>query len=141
MQPTAAPTEQPEPKEEPEPTDVSTKENTRCKPVNGALVSAISEGPTVDGVGGLRNAQAVQSDDFESAYFVAADLQGEGLEGANDIGVWVTNDLQAPSSVYAVDEVAKEFSDWGDGGQTEAGFSINDDGAQEARGCAEAAGG
>jgi hypothetical protein len=46
----------------------------------------------------------------------------------------------APTSIYAVDEVAKEFSDWGDGGQTDAGFSINDDGAQEARACSEAAG-
>jgi len=141
-EPTAVPTEQPEPTEEPEPTEQPTVEaaDSRCEPVDDALVSAISDGLTIDGGGSLRNAQAVRSDDFESAYFVAADVQAAGLEGANDIGIWVTNDLAAPTSIYAVDEVAQEFSDWGDGGQTDARFSASDDGAQAARGCAEAAG-
>lgn len=138
------PTEEREPTEEPEPTDAPTEEpaaESRCEPVDNVLIGAIGEGLTVDGGGSLRNVQAVQSGDFESAYFVVADLQGEGLEGANDIGIWVTNDLAAPTSIYAVDEMAKEFSDWGDGGQTDAGFSTSDDGAQEAKECVEAAGG
>ena len=110
------------------------------EPVDDALVSTIGEELTVDGGGSLRNAQAVRSSNFEQARFVTADIEGRGLEGREDIGIWVTNDLEAPGSVHAVDEVGKEFSDWGDGGQTDARFSVNDDGAQEAREFVESAG-
>jgi hypothetical protein len=140
VQPTEVSNPTAEPTDEPEPTDQPIEEEAnRCESVDDALVSAISEGLTVEG-GTLRNVMAARSEDFENAYFVAADIQADGLEGSNDIGIWVTNDLDAPSSVYAVDEVAQEFSDWGDGGQTDAGFSTSDDGAQEARRCVEAAG-
>ncbi|HWH13285.1 MAG TPA: hypothetical protein VNT51_00955 [Miltoncostaeaceae bacterium] len=53
------------------------------------------------------------------------------------VGVWVTNDVssQGPGLVYAVDPFAEQFSDWGDGDQTDAGFSANDDGVDEAKAC------
>lgn len=140
--PTAAPTEQPEPTDVPEPTDQSiAEEANRCEPVDDALVDGISEGLTVDGGGSLRNARAVRSEDYEKVWFVAADLQGESLEGSEDIGIWATNSLTVGEGlIMAVGGYATEFSDWGDGGQTDAQLSINDDGAQEARGCVEAAG-
>jgi len=140
--PTEAPDPTDEPTEEPEPTAEPTEEASRCEPVDDVLFRAISDGLTISGGGGsLRNAQAVKSDDYEEVWFVAADLQGKNLEGSDDIGIWATNSLAAGEGlIFAVDEVAQEFSDWGDGGQTDAQLSINDDGAQEARGCAEAAG-
>lgn len=141
----AAPTQAPEPTVaatvEP-PTDAPTEEpvaDSRCEPVDDALVTALGEGLTVEG-GSLRHAQAVKSSDYEEVWFVAADIQADGLEGSDDIGIWATNSLtMGEGIVYSVDEVAKEFSDWGDGGQTDAQLSANDDGAQEARGCVQAA--
>lgn len=139
-EPTAVPTEAPptaEPTAVPEPTEEPAA-GSRCEPVDDALVSAIGEGLTVDG-GSLRNARAAKSGDHQEVWFVAADIQAGGLEGPGDIGVWATNSLTAGEGlVYSVDEVAKELSDWGDGGQTDARLSANDDGAQEAKGCVEA---
>jgi hypothetical protein len=141
---TDAPTEEPtaEPTDEPEPTEQPTEEEaeSRCEPVDDVVVDGISEGLTIEGGGSLRNAQAVKTDDHEDIWFVAADLQGPGLEGSGDIAIWAVNDLEAPSAVFAVDAVAKEFSDWGEGTRVNDAFGTSDDGAQEARGCAQAAG-
>lgn len=145
-EPTAAATNEPEPTDVP-PTAEPTKEpaeeevaNSRCEPVDDALVDGISEGLTVDGGGSLRNAQAVRSGDYKKVWFIAADIQGPGLEGSEDIGIWATNSLVGEGLIMAVGGYATEFSDWGDGGQTDAQLSTSDDGAQEARGCVEAAG-
>lgn len=106
---------------------------TRCEAAPVAVVTAISTGL---GSGlTLRNAQMVRSDDFEEAYFVSADLQGPGLEGDDDVATWVTNNRSGGGLIFAVSAVAREFSDWGDGGQTDAGFSMSDDGADESAAC------
>ena len=39
----------------------------------------------------------------------------------------------------SVDEYAKEFSDWADGGRSDAQLSVSDDGADESRQCVSAA--
>ena len=115
---------------------------SRCQDAQQALVSAVSTGldagqtiPSTSQLS-LRNAKVVKSSDFESAYFFAADLQGVGLEGSNEIGLWVSNKVDGTGSVYAVDAVANEFSVWEDGRTTEAAFSSSDDGAAEAKACA-----
>jgi len=41
-------------------------------------------------------------------------------------------------SVFAVDAVANEFSDWGDGRTTDAQFSSSGDAADDANACAAA---
>ena len=46
------------------------------------------------------------------------------------------NDLYEPNLILSVNEAAKEFSGWGDGGETDAHFSTSDDGASEAEDCA-----
>jgi hypothetical protein len=110
---------------------------SRCVAVPKGLVDAIEEGLTVQGGGTLRNARAVKSEDFNNVYMVAAELQGAGLEGADDIGVWATNGLQAGEGlIFAVDAVAKEFSGWGDADRTDAQITQAADGAQEAADCA-----
>jgi hypothetical protein len=108
--------------------------SSRCQEAQPALVSAISTG--LDTGLSLRNAKVVKSNDFDNAYFFAADLQGSGLEGPSDVALWVTNRLDGTGSVYAVDAVANEFSDWGDGRTTDSHFSSSDDGADEAKACA-----
>jgi hypothetical protein len=76
----------------------------------------------------------VRSGDYEKAYFVAADIEGPGLDG-RQVGVWVTDDLGSGGLTYSVNDVAKEFSVWGDGGKTDAQFSMVDSGARAAETC------
>jgi len=86
---------------------------------------------------------AVRSDDFELDWFVAVQLQGEGFESGH-IAVFATNAMDEdgedkPGQMFAVGAFANEFSDLGDGGDTQAGFSRSNDGASIAEGCVEAA--
>jgi hypothetical protein len=105
--------------------------SSRCEPASAALVSAIEAGLTVTGGGSLSNAFIVRSGDFENVYFVAAQIEGEGMGGA--VGVWATNGPNGDGSIFSADAFAAEFSDWGDG----PGFNLSDDGLAEARDCAE----
>ena len=80
----------------------------------------------------MSNAYIVQSGDFENVYFVAAQIEGEGMGGT--VGVWATNGPNGDGSIFSADAVAAEFSEWGGG----PGFSPSDDGLAEASDCAEA---
>jgi hypothetical protein len=113
-----------------------TTSSNRCRVAPAALVSAISSGLTITGGGSLRNAKAVKSTAFEKVWFVSANLEGSGLEGADDIATWATNDLAGAGSIFAVDAVANEFSEWADGRTTDARFSLSGDGVQASRDCA-----
>jgi hypothetical protein len=108
-----------------------------CRPASKALVAAIEQGLTVTGGGKLRRAYIVRSNDFEKVYMVAADIQGDGLEGDDDIGVWATNSPKAEGLIYAVDSVAQEFSDWGDADKTDAAIDASAHGVDEGRACVE----
>ena len=108
---------------------------SRCQPADPALLATIAAGLTVDGGGDLPAGQIVRSADFENAYFIAARITGPGLD--NTVGLWVSNRPDGAGSIYAVDAIASEFSDWADGRTTGAAFSQADDGAQEAINCAK----
>jgi hypothetical protein len=108
----------------------------RCEKVSSAALNAIAEGLTVTGGGTLREGYAVKSKDFNQVYMVAADIQGTGMEGNGEIGVWATNSLDGSGSIFAVDRVAKEFSDWGHGDTTDANITPSSDGVSEAKECA-----
>lgn len=107
---------------------------SRCQPAPAILLDSIAEGLTVTGGGGLSNGWTVRSADYEQAYFVAAEITGEGMGGS--IGLWITNDPASPGMLFSVNAFAKEFSQWPDGGNTDAAFSQSDDGAREALDCA-----
>jgi hypothetical protein len=129
----------PEPAEDTEQGGGESSRDPRCTRVPPALVKVIATGLEVQGGGNLRFAQAVKSEDFESVYFVSADIQGPGLDGSGDVGTWATNRLAAGGGlIFAVDSVAQEFSDWGDADQTDANITMQDDGAQLSRECVEA---
>jgi hypothetical protein len=110
-----------------------------CRPAPKTVMERIEAGLTVDGGGKLRNGYAVRSGDFKKVYMVAADIQGPGLGGKDDVGVWSVNSLGNGGSTYAVDSMAQEFSDWGDADKTDAAITASDDGVDEARSCAESA--
>lgn len=106
---------------------------SRCRKVPRATVEARSAG--VEPGLTVGEARAVRSKDFERAYFVSIELDGRGLEDAGDVATWVTNRLKGGGSIFSVGTIANEFSDWGDGGTTDAAFSLSDDGAQESQDC------
>jgi hypothetical protein len=122
--------------ESPQATAAPTTVTGRCEKVSSAVLNAIAEGLTVTGGGTLRNGYAVKSDDFSKVYMVAADIQGTGMEGDNEIGVWATNSLDGTGLIFAVDGHAKEFSDWGHGDTTDANITQSSDGVSEAKECA-----
>jgi hypothetical protein len=86
-----------------------------CLTVPVEVVRGIEEGLTTGGVGTLRNARAVKSDDPEG-FLISADIQAAGLEGDDDIATWsrTGSDINY-GLIFAVDAVAREFSDWGAG--------------------------
>lgn len=107
---------------------------SRCQPAPAILLDSIAEGLTVNGGGDLSNGWTVRSDDYQQAYFVAAEITGPGMDGS--VGLWVTNNIDSPGLLYSVNGMAKEFSQWGDGANTAAAFSQSADGAREALACA-----
>lgn len=132
---------EPEATSEPEPEPEPEAKSERCLDVPPAIVDAILAGLTVTGGGTLRDAQMVKSSDFEAIWFVSAEIDGQEMEDDGEIGTWATN---APKDgyglTYSVDGFAKEFSDWGDGGKTDADLSMSDDGAEESKDCVRASG-
>jgi len=69
-------------------------------------------------------------------YFIAAEIQGAGMDSADEIALWASNSLEPGQGlIYAVDALANEFSEWPDGRKTGAAFSTRDDGAKEAIQC------
>lgn len=98
----------------------------------------IAQGLTVTGGGSLRGAQAVKSNDQPNAWFLAADIQGPGLEGPTDIAVWgvggSVSDLGSVSGILWANVTAHEFSDWGSAMQS-AMWSPSTDGIREAEAC------
>ena len=106
--------------------------SARCLNVSGAKLNDIEQGlePGLS----LRNGQAVRSDDYEQVYMIAADIQGPGLEGSDDVGVWSSNSLRANQGlVFAVDAVAREFTNWG----RLPNSSSTDHGVREAKRCVD----
>jgi hypothetical protein len=122
--------------ESPQATAAPTTVTGRCEKVSSALLNAIAEGLTVTGSGTLRNGYAVKSKDFSKVYMVAADIQGAGMEGNGEVGVWATNSLDATGLIFAVNGLAKEFSEWGHGDTTDANITLSSDGVAEAKECA-----
>ena len=92
-----------------------------CQRPSKLVVSSIEEGLTIDGGGSLTNAWAVrvpvdqQNTSGWPELLVAADLDGPGMEGGDEIAVWATSNGYGP--IWAIDSIAREFSDWGTAAQ------------------------
>ena len=87
---------------------------------------------------------AVRSNDFKKVYFVAAKIYGPGIEDGEGPGVWfITGDPTSPGMIMSVNSYAKLFSDYPDANTTKTGAlsnlqaTMSNDGAMEARNCAE----
>ena len=89
----------------------------RCETPPASLVADIEDGLTISGGGSLRTAQAVRSNDQPDTYFLAADLEGPGLDGVGPIAVWgVNGDLmrgEGSGFIRWANGTAFKFSEWG----------------------------
>lgn len=114
-----------------------TKTANKCEDVPADIVASLQEGANTKGTT-LRNAKAVKSNDFESVYFISADLQGAGLEGSEDIATFTTNKLENGGGILmSVNNVAKEFFVFPDASTTDAKATMSDDGASQSQTCAK----
>jgi len=112
-----------------------------CLAVAPDKIANIAQGLTVTGGGTLdaATARAVRSTEYDQVFFIAAEIDGTGMEGKGDIGVWASNSLEPGDGlIFAVGGFATEFSDWGDGSKTDAQMSITSAGAGEAKDCVRA---
>ena len=103
-----------------------------CEPATSDVMTPIGNKLMPEGVR-ASDGRYVRSDDHEQMYFVSAELDGPGLEGAGDVATWATPSVGGAEAIYAVDELAKEHSDWRPADEVDV--TIDDDGAQESRDC------
>ena len=82
-----------------------------CEQVPDVTLTLISESLTVDG-GSIRSAHQVRSKLYNNIYMVAADIEGPGLEGPDDIGVWASGEIQGTDATLSwVNSIARDNSD------------------------------
>jgi hypothetical protein len=109
---------------------------SRCLAVPASMVQVLTDGLTVRGGGTISSTAAVRSRAFENMYFIAAEIDGPGLERTGDVGVWASNRLEGGQGlVLAVNGIANEFSVWPSGSDSSSNIKMSDDGARQAQAC------
>jgi hypothetical protein len=81
-----------------------------CEAAPEALVTAVSAG-LVAGTS-LTGARMVRDPEREDIWLVAAELDGPGITGEGEIGVWATDRPDDPTMIWSVDAFALQFSEW-----------------------------
>ena len=71
-------------------------------------------------------------------WFLAADIQGPGMDSPNEIGVWAVSAIEGAGIAPAMwaDGYAQNFSTWGTA-RKDRWFSPNTDGIAESKACVE----
>ena len=81
-----------------------------CEAAPAALVTAVSEGLVADT--SLTGARIVRDPEREDIWLVAAELDGPGITGEGEVGVWATDRPDDPTMIWSVDAFALQFSEW-----------------------------
>ncbi len=71
-----------------------------CEQVPDSTLTQITNSLTVEG-GSIRAAFQVRSKLYNNIYMVAADIQGPGLDGPDDIGVWASGEIQGTDATLS----------------------------------------
>ena len=121
---------------------------SRCREAPRALVRALEEGLVAaeDGprlrAGALTDAFIVRSEEpwpigDRPLYFISAEIEGAGMEGAGQVGTWATDERKVGGMLLAADNYAKTFSSWGDavGDGAPLDIAFTADGGPESRAC------
>ena len=100
-----------------EPSERVQKEESRlsasgdCEQVPAATLTQITQALTVEG-GSVRAPYQVRSKLYNNIYMVAADLEGPGLDGPDDIGVWASGEIQGTDATLSwVNSLARDNSE------------------------------
>jgi hypothetical protein len=113
--------------------EASAPVDSRCEAATAALMTPLDNALKSER-DSLENGQVVKSRDHNDIYFVSAELEGPGLFDPGDIGTWATTSPGGAEAIFSVDEIAKDYTTWGNG-TAMAGLSLDDDGAKESRDC------
>jgi len=113
----------------------SAGESVRCESPSRRLLNNIASGLEVSGGGTIGRGGAVRSGAHSNGYFVAAEIQGAGMD--DQVAVWFTNRLDGSGMLFSVDNMAQEFSVFPDAGRTVAEATMSDPGARESRTCVQ----
>jgi hypothetical protein len=97
--------------------------------VSKAMSRAIIKGEFDAGSMTLVKAAAMQSKESPDYYFVA--MKFTGPEG-EQVGVWATQYLDAGGMVWAVNDVAQNYTEWPPSDTSDAKLTMETQGAQEA---------
>jgi hypothetical protein len=128
----AAPATTPEPTT-PAPEPTTEEPAPDCLDVPAELVDSIARGARdpQDFIPG--EAAAFRSEDHSKVFLVA--LKFQESDGFEQVGVWATNDLGTSGITMAVDDVAKEATDWLDASTTDARITNMTRGYFDAKDC------
>ena len=106
-----------------------------CRKAPKALLTAVQTGMGDMRGAVLRNGYVDRSNDFADLYMVAAEIRAAGLDPGDDVGVWATHTPAGDSAIYAVDGVARRFTDWPVAGKVHTGADSSADGVKRVRRC------
>jgi hypothetical protein len=101
-------------------------------PAGETILAAIAEGQILDGGMTPVRGVVVKSKDAESLYFIAMEFSSAGV--ADQTGVWATSDLEGDTQIYAVDQVARDSTQWPETAASDKQqYTMSSDGAQQAK--------
>jgi hypothetical protein len=105
---------------------------TGCTPATTELMTPLQNRLTLGGAR-LVNGQIARSSERDGVYFVAAEIDAPELQTSGDVAVWATTSRHGGEPIYAVNELAKRYSDW----RAAAALDVTSDdgGAENARRC------
>lgn len=84
-----------------------------CAAAPPAVVTALAKGLTVSGGGRLTNAKVLQTGVFQRTSVLVAEIDGPGIDGPGQVGVWSTTDRLSPRSHFiSANSLARQFSRW-----------------------------
>ena len=102
-----------------------------CEAATSDLMTPLGNKMTEEGAR-LRNGQILESPTTPGLYFVSAEIYGDGI--VSRVGTWATENRFGGDAIYAVDDVARETTRWGDGAAE--GITL-DDAAEASRVCVQ----
>ena len=111
----------------------TTAESSNCVAATSELMTPLGNQITLAD-GRVSNGQMVESEASPGIWFVAVELEGTEYEGEGDVAVFATANRFGGDAIYAVDELAKQHSDWRDVEEAE-GIDAEDPAADEAAAC------
>ena len=111
----------------------TTAESSSCVAATSDLMTPLGNQITLAD-GRVSNGQMVESEATPGIWFVAVELDGTEYEDEGDVAVFATPNRFGGDAIYAVDELAKQHSDWRDVEEAE-GVDADDPAADEAAAC------